>query len=482
VLRKAEGRGLGWPLPEELDDKELYRILFLQEISKHAKAEPDFELINKELLKKGVTLMLCWQEYCEKTIQAGREPYQYSAFCHRYRAWARQNHIVMHIERRPGQSMMVDWAGTSMQTLCRDSGEVQKVSIFVACLPYSSYLYVQGFHSMKQESWLSAHINALEYFGGVTPIVIPDNLRTGIAKHTLDELIVNSSYRRLAEYYGFAVVPARPRKPRDKAAVEAGVGAVTRSVIAPLRNHTFFSLEELNESITTKVEELATRPFQKREGSRRSIFETIEKDTLLPLPKTRYEVYVTKTATVPYNYHVSVDSLFYSVPFAYVRREVELRVSKKTVSVYFEGKRVAMHKRSFGRRGTYVTDINHMPDTHKDFAEWTGERFRKWAGTKGAGVAEVVDAILSAKPIEQQAYRSCRAVIALGERYGDKTLDEACTRALAISHSPSYKTVKTLIASMGDAKVSAVSDVNAHAYLRGADYFEDPVFGGESCG
>jgi len=480
VIKKATAAGLCWPLPEQIDDAEVYRILFAKGRRSSEKVEPDFEHVNRELLRRGVTLMLCWNEYCKKCIDENREPYQYSAFCRHYRAWAKTQNVVAHLEHRPAQSMMVDWAGKTMQTLDRDTGEIHKVYVFVACLPYSAHLYAEGFHSMDSEAWMSAHINAFEYFGGITPIVIPDNLKTGVTKNTTGELVLNRNYRRMAEYYGFAVIPARPRKPRDKAAVESGVGVVTRSAIAPLRDKVFFSLDDLNDALWERMSEIASRPFQKREGSRKSIFLGEERDALCPLPPRRFEVYVSKTVTVPYNYHISVDSIYYSVPFTLTKQEVELRITKSSVAVYAKSERVAMHKRSYGRRGSYITNPDHMPDTHKDFTEWNGDRFRRWAATIGGGVADVIDAILISKPIEQQTYRSCRAVIALGDRYGNTRLDEACTRALAINRTPSYKTVKTLIARIADDPDDSTD--NTFAYLRGADYFDSTEQGDDDNG
>ena len=203
-----------------------------------------------------------------------------------------------------------------------------------------------------------------------------------------------------------------------------------------------------------------------------------ERDALIPLPRQRFEIYVVKTATVPYNYHISVDSIFYSVPFTYAKREVELRISKSAVSVYDGSERIAMHKRTYAHKGSYVTNPDHMPDTHKDFTEWNAARFRRWAKEIGGGVADVIDAILASKPIEQQAYRSCRAIIALADRYGAATLDEACTRALSISRVPTYKAVKAIIDRMTDTTENR--DANeSHAYLRGASYFTNELFGGE---
>lgn len=475
VLNKARAKGLTWPLSEEVNDKEIYRILFPKEPNVTSKTEPDFAQVNKELARKGVTLMLCWSEYCERSLENGGDPYQYSAFCSHYHTWAKQNNVVMHIERKPAEQMMVDWAGTTMEVCDRDTGEALKVYIFVACLPYSSYLYAEGFYRMDQEAWLTAHVNAFDCFEGATPILVPDNLKTGIVKNGYDELIVNESYRRLSEYYGCAVVPARVRKPRDKAAVESGVGIVTRQAIAPLRDRLFFDLADLNLALKDLVEKINARPFQKREGSRETIFNETEKDLLVPLPKKRFEVYVCKTATVPYNYHISVESIFYSVPFQYVKREVEVRITKGAVSVYSGTTRIAMHKRSYSYKGSYVTNADHMPDAHKDFVEWTGDRFRKWAKIVGQSTFQVVDCVLSAKPIEQQAYRSCHAIMGLGKKHSDEALERACARALEINRVPSYKTVKTLIARLDIAEEQEDSENNIHAYLRGADYFDSEM-------
>jgi len=472
VLKKAKASGLCWPLPEEIGDTEIYDILFPKERVVSAKAEPDFEQVHKELARKGVTLTLCWNEYCEAALAEGTEPYQYSAFCRRYTSWAELNKTVMHIRRRPAEQMMVDWCGATMEVVDRDTGETHKVYVFVACLAYSSYLYAEGFFRMDETAWLTAHVNAFEHFGGTTPIVVPDNLKTGIVKNTVDELIVNESYRRLGEYYGFAALPARVRKPRDKAAVESGVGVVTRSAIAPLRDRVFFSLPELNRALAQKVADISSRPFQKREGSRESVFFMQERDALLPLPQKRFEVYTSKTVRVPYNYHISVESVFYSVPHTHVKQEVEVRVTASTVSVYAGTSRIAMHKRSHACRGSYVTNPTHMPDAHRDFAEWTGDRFRRWATAKGASVAGVVDAILASKPIEQQTYRSARALMSLADKYGDQALDDACARALSITRQPSYKTVKTIIAKHNANEAEQNTSGNEFAYLRGAAYFD----------
>ena len=476
VLQRAKAKGIEWPLPESFNDAELYRVLYPKQPAPSNKMEPDFASVHKELARKGVTLMLCWNEYCDKAIAANAEPYQYSAFCSHYRQWAKSQQVVMHIEWKVAQYIQVDWAGATFSICDMDSGHDLKVYIFVACLPYSAYLFAKGFLSMDQQAWSEAHIAAFEHFGGTTPIIVPDNCRTGITKNGYDELIVNESYRRLTEYYASVVVPARIRRARDKGSVEMSVNVVTQQALAPLRDRVFFSLADFNSALAEKIAQINERPFQKKPGSRQSVFLDQEKDALVPLPAKRYEITITRLATVQYNYHVttSIDSIFYSVPYQYVKQEVEIRYGRASVAVYAQGERIAIHKRSFGHKGGYVTDVAHMPDAHKDYVEWTGDRFRKWGQEKGESIGKVIDLIIKSKPIEQQAYRSCRALISLAEKHGNAAVDEACAKALAITPAPSYKTVKMLFVSMQESEEAKdFQDDMPHAYLRGADYYAD---------
>ena len=470
VLRKACKVGLVWPLPEEMDDVNIREVLYPSRQTSSEKARIDHEHVEREMGKRGMTMTLLWSEYCENALSSGHEPFQYSAFCSHHKEWAFANKVSMHIERRPGELIQVDWAGDTAQVCDPDSAQILKVYVFVASLPYSGYIFAEGFYSMDSEAWVRAHVHAFSHFKGTAPIVTPDNCKTAITKNTLSELIVNENYRRMAEYYGCAIVPARVRKPKDKAHVEMSVGVVERQVIAALRNHVFFSLNELNEAIAERIEGINNRPFQKKEGSRTSVYLSQEKDSLIPLPPRPYEIIARKRATVNFNYHVEFDGAYYSAPFSYVKREVEIAASKRTVSISCDGQRIAMHDRSYSRRGGYVTEPDHMPQAHRDFVEWDGDRFRRWAEKIGPSTSRVIDGILASRAIEQQTYRSCHGVLSLAKRHTDGFLEEACTKALVYSSRPSYKTVKNIAA-----KLSAAiePDPDEHAYLRGADYYLD---------
>ena len=471
VTTRAKAHGLEWPLPEEMNDAAIRAVIYpAKERSDMSKAEIDHPRIDKEMNRPGMTMLTLWREYCEDALASGMEPYLYSAFCQKHRAWAAANKVSMRIERKPAQEMQVDYVGDTMEVLDADTGEARKVYVFVACLPYSGEMFAEGAYNMRAESWVEAHVHAFAFFGGSVPIVVPDNLKQGVVKNTVEELVINEQYRRMAEYYGCAVVPARPRRPRDTGAVEMSVRVIEQRAIAPLRNQLFTSLRQLNEALLEKVREINARPFQKREGSRDEVFVRQEKPLLIPLPGKPYEMVTRKVVTVNFNYHVSFDGCWYSVPFSYVKREVELCATRSAVWVACDGERIAMHERIYGPRGSYRTNPDHMPDSHRDFVEWDAKRFRKWAAGIGPSCGEAVDAILRSRKIEQQSYRSCRAVLALAKKHGREMLEQACAKACSLTPRPSYKTIKSIISEMGAA---GPEDQNAGAYLRGGDYYRN---------
>ena len=469
VTTRAKAHGLEWPLPEEMNDAAIRAVIYpAKERSDMSKAEIDHPRIDKEMNRPGMTMLTLWREYCEDALASGMEPYLYSAFCQKHRAWAAANKVSMRIERKPAQEMQVDYVGDTMEVLDADTGEARKVYVFVACLPYSGEMFAEGAYNMRAESWVEAHVHAFAFFGGSVPIVVPDNLKQGVVKNTVEELVINEQYRRMAEYYGCAVVPARPRRPRDKGAVEMSVRVIEQRAIAPLRNQLFTSLRQLNEALLEKVREINARPFQKREGSRDEVFVRQEKPLLIPLPGKPYEMVTRKVVTVNFNYHVSFDGCWYSVPFEFVKRTVAVVATARTVSVMADGTRIAMHERAH-RKGEYRTNPDHMPDAHRDYAEWNGARFRSWAESIGEATARAIGAILSSRRIEQQSYRSCRAVLALEKTYGGELLEEACQKALLRTQRPSYKTIKGVIAAL--AREVGRTDEAAGAYLRGQDYY-----------
>ena len=293
VEKHAREAGLAWPLPEEMDDAAIRARLYPKKERGAAKFPIDHEKVDAEPMRRGVTLALCWNEYCEDAVASGGEPYQYSAFCQQHRKWAEANAFTMRVGCKCGEKTEVDWAGDPMERYDPDTGLACRAWVLVACLPWSQYTFAEAFPDMGEESWVTAHVHAFAFFGGSTPILVPDNCKTGIAKNTVEELIVNDQYRRMAEHYGCAVVPARPCRPRDKGSVEAAVGLVERQAMAPLRDRVFLSLEELNGALAAKVAAINARPFQKRDGSRESEYLGQEKSSLIPPPAHPYRMVVT---------------------------------------------------------------------------------------------------------------------------------------------------------------------------------------------
>ena len=339
VIKTAEEKGLGWETAVGLNNDELAERLFPGNQRKPIYKIPDWEYIHREMAKSGVTLSLLWAEYSEKCRESGTIPYKTTQFYQYYSDYIQKTKATMHIDHKPGELMELDWAGQTAFIRNTDTGQPLKAYIFVAALAYSGYSYVEAFLSQNEQAWIGAHVNAFGYFGGVTRILVPDNLKTGITKHARHEVVVNKTYQELAEHYRTAVLPARVRAPKDKATVEGNVGIISTWIIAALRNQQFLSLWELNTAIRSKLEEFNSKPFQKKEGSRKSIFEE-ERLFLLPLPEYPYELAVWKIATVQFNYHITVEGGNYSVPYEYIKQKVNVRLTKRLVEVFYAGNRI----------------------------------------------------------------------------------------------------------------------------------------------
>lgn len=472
-LRRAASKGLDWQATESLSDSELSAKLFPPLGVGLGYKIPDYEFIHRELAKSGVTLQLLWFEYCDKCRDAGEIPYQLTQFKKYYRDYVVKTKATMHINRKPGEIMEVDWAGQTAKLIDTDTGEEIDAYVFVAALPYSGYAYVEAFLSQKQDAWIAAHVNAYGFFGGVTRILVPDNLKTGVVKNTKVETVLNKTYQELAEHYGTAIIPARIRAPKDKPTVEGAVGNISTFILAAIRSQRFFSLRELNAVIREKLHAFNHKPFQKKEGSRASVFAE-ERTFLLPLPKNAFELASWKIATVQYNYHVSVDGQFYSVPYEYIKRKVDVRLTRNVVEIIFEGIRVCSHVRLHGRQGQYSTQEAHMPPNHQQYTQWNGDRFRKWAAKIGENTATIVETILTGYKVEQQGYRACMALLKMADTYTPERLETACGRALSYTPRPSYKAIQAILKSGQDKiseKSSAPSDPSPFGFTRGADYY-----------
>ena len=477
VLKRARELNISWPLEDNETDSVLAGKLFpATKTTSSNKRMPDFAYIRKELLRNGVSKKLLWTEYMEECRANGEEPLMYSRFCYLIQEEEQKHRASMHINRKPGEQVEVDWAGDPAFIIAPDTGEIIKAYIFVGVMTYSQYAYVEAFLDMKQPSWIAAHVHMYEFFGGVAKILVPDNCKTAVVhNNSWGDQLINETYQEMAEHYGTAIIPARVRMPKDKPNAEGTVGNISTWITAALRNEQFFSLAELNRAIRNKLELFNQRLFQKKDGSRLSLFLGEEKPLLAPLPTTRFELSDWKTATVQFNYHISVDGMLYSVPYEYIKRKVDVRVTDTTIEIFFNHNRIASHRRLKGRPGQYSTITEHMPEDHQKYLEWNGDRFRKWAERIGINTYTVVNAILASKRVEQQTYRSCMGLLKLAEKYSEEMLESACEKALLYTSSPSYKSIKNLLVTnsvKGLSEIPTEKEVSkARGITRGADYY-----------
>lgn len=475
VVRLAEEKGLNWPLDDNVTNEEIKALLYPNRLDAiNPRKEPDYNYIHKELAKPGVNLTLLWTEYCSTCNAEGNTPYMYSQFCDKYRQWARVTKATMRIKHKPGEAMQVDWAGTTIQYQDPVTGENYDAYIFAAVLPCSCYAYVEACEDMKSTNWLLCHVHAYEYFGGVTRLLIPDNLKTGVVKNTRYDTVLNRSYQEMSEYYGTAIVPARVLHPKDKSLAEGTVKFATTWVIAALRNRKFFSFEEVKHAVAEKLEELNRYPFKKREGCRYSAFSEEEKSFMKPLPLTPYEPAVWSTAKVPLDYLISDGKNKYSVPFDLIGEEVDIRLTKEMVEVFFHGSRVASHKRVSKQLRNPVTQPEHMPIEHRKYLTYNADEFTRWAQSVGQYTVTVINHFLSSGREPEQGYKSCASLTKLGDKYGLDRLEKACERVLNYSSQPSVRNISTILKN-GQDKVQPTSkpaQSRNHGITRGAAYFQ----------
>jgi len=472
-LRRAQEAGLTWPLERDLDDTHLENLLFpVREAGICAERRmPSMEYLFRELKRKGVTLQLLWYEY----KQVNPEGYQYSQFCHLYRQWLKKLDVTLRQEHRAGEKLFIDYAGQTVPIIDRSTGEIIEVQIFIAALGASNYTFAEASLSQDLPSWIKSHVHAFEFFGGVTEILVPDNLKAGVSSPCRYEPDINPTYQDLAEHYGAVVIPARPGKARDKAKVESAVLVAERWILAALRNHTFFSLAELNHLIAQKLEQLNNRKFQKLETTRRRLFETIDKPALKPLPSRPYEYAEWKKARVNIDYHIEIYHHYYSVPYQLARKQVDARITATTVEVLFKNQRVASHQRSYiPWKSTTLKE--HMPKSHQKYLEWTPSRIIKWAGKNGPSTQKLVAHILDSRPHPEQGFRSCLGIMGLAKHYSPERLENACSRALMIKGF-SYKSVKSILKNGLDQQPLLFDQIEntphvTHNNIRGKHYYE----------
>lgn len=471
-LESARKTGLSYEQIMQMDDNAVYALLNkgLSPKERRLRPMPDWAYIHEELKKKSVTLQLLWEEY--KAVYP--DGYQRAQFSEYYCRWKKKLNVSLRQTYRAGEKMFVDYAGQTIPIHDKFTGKVKQAQIFIAVLGASNYTYAEASLDQKLASWINGHIRAFEYFGGVTKITVPDNLKSGISKACRYEPDINPTYHDLAAYYGTVVIPARIWRPKDKSKVEAGVLVVERWILAVLRNRKFFSLNELNNVIRELLIRLNERPFKKLPGSRRSLYEKLEKNTLIPLPQTRYVAAEWKKARVNIDYHIELNGHYYSVPYNLVHEKVDLRFTNTTVEILYNGKRIASHMRD-DSKGRHTTIKEHMPKTHRQYTEWTPSRIINWAGKIGKSTAEIVEIILNSREYPEQAYRSCLGILRLAKAYSNERVESACRRAL-IYKGYSYKSIKSIIENGLDKQplIEPGGDLFInHENIRGTKYFNN---------
>jgi transposase len=470
IVRRAEVVGLTWPLPEVFDDSELERRLFTApgEVQTERPA-PYWAKLHEELKRRSVTLVLLWQEY--RADHPGG--YGYSRFCDLYGEWRRSVSATMRQTHVAGEKLFVDFAGDTVAVIDPLTGDTRQAHIFVAALGASNFTYAEARWSEGLSDWIGAHVNALAAIGGVTKAVVCDNLKAGVTKPSRYEPGINRTYQELATHYGFAVLPTRIKKPRDKAKVEVAVQIVQRFVLARLRNRCFFSLDELNAAIRECVADLNAKIMRKFGKSRRELLETLDRPALKALPAEPYRYAEWKRARVAPDYHIEIAGHYYSVPSRLIREVVEARITSATVEIFHRGARVASHAFS-AVRNRHTTIPEHMPSAHRRHAEWTPARLMYEAEKIGPATLALFEVIMRAKPHPEQGFRSCLGILRLAKSYGPARLEAACERGNNIG-ARSYGSIASILQHGLDRAYAQEKAPDGapikHANIRGRDYY-----------
>jgi transposase len=475
-LTAAEAAGLAWPLPEGLTEAQLRHRLFPDPADSPTlpKILPDFVAIHQELKRKGVTRQLLWEEYCAAHPD---HHYGYTQFCVFYQDWRQHLKVTLRQTHRVGEKMFVDYCGPTVPIIDPVTGTVRAAQIFVAVLGASNYTWAEATYTQTLPDWIGSHVRAFEFFGGVTELIIPDNLRSGVTKACRYEPLLNRTYAEMLEYYQTVALPARPYKPRDKAKAEAAVQLVERWILARLRKQIFYSLGDLNQSIRELLTPLNDKPFRKLPGSRRSQFEALDLPALKPLPATPYQFAAWKKVTVHIDAHVEVEGHYYSVPHQLIRRTLEVRLTATSVECFHDSRRVAVHQRS-DCKGRHTTVPAHLPERHQAHLEWSPGRFLNWAIEIGPFTRDVVRSTLDRFPHPEMGYRSCLGLLSLAKRYGRERLEAASQRA-ALLGSPTRQSVVSILEKGLDSQPLPEADpaapqpaLPAHQNVRGAAYYQ----------
>lgn len=473
-LEKCKTHGLSYEKACSMSDEELTacftesksedpRLIYLQK---------KFPCYAKELSRVGVTRQLLWEEYTAENPDG----YSYSQFCYHFQQWNNNQELYMRMEHKGGDKLYVDYTGKKIEIVDPETGEIQTTEIFVAALGASKLIYAEAVWTQQKRDFITAQVNTLKYIGGVPKAIVPDCLKSAITKGHRYEPDVNPEYQDFASHYGTTVLPARPYKPKDKSIVEGAVRIVYQRIFAPLRNRVFHSLEELNRAIREQLEVLNNLSLQTYRVSRWELFKEIEKEALAPLPVEDYSIRHFARCKVHFNYHIHLkeDQHYYSVPCQHRGKHVEVRYTAKTVEIYLNNSRIALHSRNY-RKFAYSTARDHMPPGHKFMDDWSAEKFITWAQKIGEYTSTVIERILHEKQHPEQGYKVCLGILNLAREFGRERLEKACQRALYLD-SLSLKVIKNILNNglekIKDDEVSERQlEMFHHENIRGPEYY-----------
>lgn len=477
VFQRASHLNISYQDIESMSDIEVYRYFFPERYQSEILYKlPNYEVIHKELQKVGVTLKLLWQEYTDSCRQTNEVAVGYTKFCEDYQKHIDQYRLTNHLVHKPAVSVQVDWSGSRLKLVDINTGEITPVYLFVGTLPYSQMTYIEPTLDMKSDTWLKCHVNMFNFLGGSPIKLVCDNLKSGVITHPKEgDIVLNHQYEMLANHYVMAIMPTKIRKPKQKAAVEGAVGKLATAVIATLRHQVFHSFPEMKMAVREKLDQYNTKPFQKREGSRQLVFDENEKDKLRPLPVVPFEiaewVYGRK---VKYDCHITFQKNYYSCPYQYIRKSVDLKVTDQMIEIYYQQERIATHIRfpSY-REYAYSTQKEHTPDYFNQ-PEWNDQRILRWANSIGPCTYKVIQRIFESVQIKEQGYQSCLSVLNLTKKYSNEYLELACQIALDRIHSPRYRQLNAILSSknnQGLFEKQPNQQTKNIGYLRGPEYY-----------
>jgi transposase len=477
TIESMRSAGLTYAQITPMSDSELNARISTEKrpSGKSAELKERFPYVAKELKRTGVTLKHLWEEY----LKEHPEGLKYTQFCYHYQQWRQDEKLSMHIEHKAGDKLFVDYTGKKMVLTDRNTGKTREVEIFVAILPASQLTYAEASENQTQESFVRSNERALRYIGGVPAAIVPDNLKAGVLKASIYEPDLNPLFADFAEYYRTAILPARKKKPKDKAHVENAVKIIYQRVFAPLRNEIFYTIEELNLAIKERLEDHNTRTLTKMTVSRRELYEEVEASELKTLPVHPYPIkHIQPNTLVQFNYHVELkeDRHYYSVPYALKGKRVKLIYDERNVSIYHDNIRIVLHRRD-RRSNKYTTERNHMPAKHRFDDNWNPEKLKWWAGNIGDETLRAITHILESKPHPEQAYKSCMGILSQAKTHEHSILNMACRIAWNMERinygfiTQEVKKLKTQYEQEAEQKQLSLLPV-IHENVRGEKYYQ----------